>query len=194
MPLQRVRVDWTGFKGAPGFSNHYFSPGTPPPLTALRTFYEALKAFLPTGTTLTYPGAGDVINETTGTVTDSWTTAAPATTVGTGAGVYSGTSGFLVEWLTSTVLDGRRPRGKTFIVPVISTCLATDGTLSDTNVATVKAAADAFVAATTGQFFVWHRPIKNPDPPHNVTRLGGVAAVTGTLVPDKQMVLRSRRQ
>ncbi len=193
MALQRVKTTWTGFKGAPGYANFYFAPGTPPPLAALRTFFEAVKAFLPTGLTIAYPGSGDIINETTGTITDAWSTTPPANTVGTGGTTYMGPVGIVVEWTTATVVDGRRPIGKTFLVPAPIAILQADGTVVDTTVAAVKAAADTFVGATASQFFVWHRPVKDPLPPHSITRLGGLAAVTGSRVPDLQAVLRSRR-
>jgi hypothetical protein len=194
MPLQRVRTVWTGFKGAPGYSNFYFAPGTPPPLAALRTFFEGVKLYLPTGLTIAYPASGDIINETTGTITDAWSTTPPANTVGTGGTTYIGPAGIQVQWTTSTVLDGRRPLGKTFLVPAPTAIVQTDGTVIDAIVAAVKAAADVFVGATASQFFVWHRPVRDPEPPHSITRLGGIAAVTGSRVPDIQVVLRSRRQ
>lgn len=193
MSLQRVRVVWTGFKGAPGYSNFYFAPGTPPPLNALRTFFEAVKANIPLGVVITYPGTGDIISEVNGAITDSWTASAPAVTTCTGSGTYTGPAGIVVEWLTSTVIDGRRPIGKTFLVPCSTTVIQNDGTISDAILTSVKAAADVFVGATASQFFVWHRPVKDPNPPHTVTRLGGVAAVTSTRVPDLQAVLRTRR-
>lgn len=194
MPLQRVKTEWSGFKGAPGFANFYFSVGTPPPLTALRTFFEGVKSFMPTGLTITYPASGDIINETNGQITDAWTTAGVSTTVCTGSSTYSGASGAVVEWRSATVLDGRRPVGKTFLVPLATIQYQSDGTVLDATVSAIKTAADTFVAAVSGQFFVWHRPIRDPEPPHNITRVGAVAAVTSTKVPDMAAVLRSRRQ
>lgn len=193
MSLQRVRLTWTGFKGAPGYSNFYFSPGTPPPLAALRTFFEAVKSFFPVGLTIAYPSTGDVISEVTGQITDSWTTSGVADTAGSGLSSYVGPAGAVVEWQTATVLDGRRPLGKTFLVPMNTAQFQSDGTLTDATRTAIQTAGAAFVSTTAGQFFIWHRPIRDPNPPHTVTRLGGVAAVTACRVPDLQAVMRSRR-
>lgn len=155
---------------------------------------DALKVHLPLGLNIAYPGSGDIINEVTGTITDAWSAAPPANTVGTGSGAYSGPSGIVIEWRTATVLDGRRPVGKLFVVPCSTTVYQTDGTIVDSTVAAFKAAADTFVGATAGQFFIWHRPIRDPNPPHSITRVGGLAVVNSTSVPDTAAVMRSRRQ
>jgi hypothetical protein len=194
MPLQRVRVAWTNFSGAPGYSNFYSSVGTPPPLAAIRTFFEAVKTNLPTGLTLTYPGTGDEFNETTGQITGSWVATPPANTVGTGGANYVGPAGVVVEWLTSQVLDGRRPIGKTFLVPLIVSTFESDGSPTSAFVTSASAAAAALVTATLGQLFIWHRPIRDPEPPHSITRIGGLAQISSSRVPDLSAVMRSRRR
>jgi hypothetical protein len=194
MPLQRVRLVMTNFSGAPGTWTFYSSVGAPPPLAAIKTFFEAIKGHLPNAAVITYPGTGDEFNETTGTITGSWTSAPPAVTTCTGAGNTTGASGYVVEWLTSAVVHGRRPIGKTFIVPVATTVLENDGSPSSAALATATTAAAALVTATTGQLFIWHRPVRDPNPPHTVTRLGDVAAINSSRVPDLNAVMRSRRR
>lgn len=193
MPLQRVRLIWSNFSGAPGYSNFYFAPGTPPPLTALRTLFEAIKVDLPTGATITYPGSGDVISEATGQITDSWSATPPANTVGTGGTNYVGTAGYVLEWRCSGVVDGKRPIGKTFIVPVRVAVFDSDGSITSAVLSIAVAASQAFVAATAGQFFVWHRPVRDPGS-GDIIRVGGLAAVTSSSVPDLAVVMRSRRR
>lgn len=193
MPLQRVRVVSSNFGGAPGYYNFYFTVGTPPPLTALRTLFVSMNAYIPTGMTFTYPGTGDIISEATGQITDAWTATPPSTSVGTGAGAYPGGAGLVWEWKTSTVLDGRRPIGKTFLVPLIGSAFDTDGSIAATPLATATSAAAIFVGATSGQFCVWHRPKRNPTT-GAIDRVGGVAVVNSSSVPDLAAIMSSRRR
>jgi len=193
MPLQRVKVVSSNFGGAPGYYNFYFTVGTPPPLTALRTLFFSMNAFIPSGMTFTYPASGDIISEATGQITDAWTATPPSNSTGTGAGAYPGGSGLVWEWKTSTVLDGRRPIGKTFLVPLIGTAFDTDGSLAPTVVSSATSAAAAFVTATAGQFCVWHRP-KRDKVTGDITRVGGVAVVSSSSVPDLAAAMSTRRR
>lgn len=192
MPLNRVRVLWQNWAGAPGYSNFYFQTGFPPPLAALRTFFEAIKTSIPTGLTLVYPAVGDVVNEETGQLTDAWSAAPPANTVGAASGAYAGAAGAVVLWKTSQVIHGRRPMGKTYLVPLSSNSFeATNGSLTSAFLSASQSAVDAFIASASPNFQVWHRPLV--DALGNITRPGGMATVTSGSVPDMSAVMRSRR-
>jgi hypothetical protein len=114
MTMNKVRVLWQNFPGAPGYSNHYVGSAVLAQ-TALRTFYDAIKAFLPTGMTIQIPNTGDQIQEADGSITGAWSGPAQAQVVCTGVGNYAGPAGACVNWRTANVINGRRPMGRTFL-------------------------------------------------------------------------------
>lgn len=192
MTIQRLRVVMSNWPGAPGYINLYETSAVVDH-TPYRTFFNALAALFPTGLTLTFPGSGDIINEGTGAIVGAWTVAAPAPVIGSGAGNYAGGAGAVVDWLTSGVVAGRRPMGRTFLVPITTTFFDTNGSLSAAAISTILAAAQAMIASLGPTFLVWSRPFPGGpggDPP---SRLGTVNPVTSARVPDLAATLRSRR-
>lgn len=187
MTMIRIRAAWQNWPGAPGVSTFYQDPAVAQADAAtVRTFFNALAALLPSGLTVTVPASGDLIEENTGQLSGSWSvTPAPTVVTGTGAGVYAGNAGGVCHWLTSTVVRGRRVRGRTFVVPLIGSAFAADGSLSSSTVTTMAGAASALLAATPNHFVVWNRP--RPGIP------GTKAPATSSSVPDLAISLRSRR-
>jgi len=199
--INRVRVAWTGFTGGPGVSTFYFSESTVPG-GSLRTFFQSFTTFCPNTVTINFPTTGDQIEDSDGTIVGVWTAAptTPITGVG-GATGYSGTSGMCVDWLTGTVVAGRRPMGRTFIVPLASVAYQNDGTISDTLVTSVLAAANTMITAFGDDFLIWSRPFAGraaspgPPPVTEIPARDGLAVpVVGAKVPDLAVVLRSRRR
>lgn len=187
MTLARVNVAWQSWPGAPGVSTFYLDP-TPAQATidSIRTFFNALIALLPSGLTINVPSSGDEISEATGDITGSWSVATTPTTVtGTGAGNYAGNAGAVVHWLTQGVVANRRVRGRTFIVPLVSTAYDTAGSLGSATITTINGAASTFIAANPGLVNVWSRPRPGLS--------GSQNAITSTRVPDLAVSLRSRR-
>jgi hypothetical protein len=190
--IQRVRITWTGFVGGPGVSVFYFSE-TAIPNSGLRTFFNGVSTYLPNVVTINFPQAGDKIEDTTGVITGAWS-AGPTTPV-TGqvaSAAYSGTSGACVDWLTGSVVAGRRPMGRTFLVPLAGSAYQNDGTILEAARTSLTSDAVNLVAAFTPNFLVWSRPLKDED--GAVIRAGTSSPVIGARIPDKAVVLRSRRQ
>lgn len=187
MPLNRVRVAITGVTGLPGVATHYVGTSITD-MSAIRTFWDSVKSVFPTGVQIQVPNTGDVIIDDSGQITGSWAGAAQAVIAATGgAGSWNPTTGPMVRWNTPQVVDGRRPIGKTFLVPSMTSVIGTNGQLSSSIVTTVQSAATALIVALGGELKIYHRP--KGDPPH-----GGVACtVTAGTVSNKVMVLRSRR-
>lgn len=193
--MLRVVAQWSGFTGAPGFSNFYFAgPGETAAAAQaaandVRTFFAALINDLPAGVTITVSPIVAVINPGDGVLSDEITVAtAPASVVGTGAGAYAAPVGAVVNWRTSTVVAGRRLRGRTFLVPLQGGSFQTDGTLATGALGIIRGAAATLATVNTGapiELVVWHRPVNNAG--------GSTAVVTSSFVPDKAAVLRSRR-
>lgn len=194
--LNRVRVALTGFPGAPGVMTLHTNNALTF-LGPLRSFLSDMTVYLPTNFLLTIQGDGDVFESSTGTISGTWTAAAGDPVVGTAGGGYQGASGIMAEWRTDAFLSGRRLKGKTFFVPATNSIFTVDGTLENLVLADIRAKAATFVAATAGNFVVWQRPrparAASGTLPALPARIGGYGTVSSSRVPDKSIVLRSRR-
>lgn len=195
--LARMRVAWTGFNGGPGVSTFYgLTGGTS--LGALHTFFDSIKGVIPGAVHLQIEGEGEFIDDATGEVTDLWVDEEPAEIVGGGEGSYAGPVGAAIRWTTDSVVDGARLKGHTFIVPLFGNAYDNSGTLSPAVLTTLGDAAAALVAANAGgDLVVWHRPrmarAADGSRPAITARAGSHGLITGSSVPDKAAVLRSRR-
>ena len=198
-PILKVSSKWTGFSGAPGYSNFFFQNnfGTAPStderqkaIAATDSFWMAVLPLLPNTVTITVQSDVEVIEETTGMLIDVMSGPALTSRVGTGGvGAYSGASGAVLTWRTNGVRNGRRVRGRTFLVPLAIGAYQNDGTLADTARTTLGTAANSLItpAAGTPPFNVWARPSAKG------ASDGNSYEVVGSSVPDMAAVLRSRR-
>lgn len=187
MTLNRVRVAITGATGLPGVATFHFNSSTTD-MGALRTFWDAVKANFPNTVTISIPNVGDQISDDSGQITGAWAGPQQTNVVGTGGvGGYLSTAGTMIRWTTPQVVNGRRPIGKTFLVPAITSQFSPSGTITSASVTAFTTAAQALVVAYAGEMKIYHRPTGTP--PH-----GGVACtiINGVCI-NKQVVLRSRR-
>lgn len=185
MAIDRGIVTWSGISTGPGYTVMYARPGGSF-MTDVRTFFENLKSYIPNGVTLSFPGSGDTIDETTGLLTGTWTGAAISNVVGTGVAANAAGVGANVTWLTNGVVAGRRVRGRTFIVPLSLDAYENDGTLLTTFRNLLLGEAGALVTAGAGDFVVWHRPVGGAG--------GSAHDVVDRRVTDVVSVLGSRRR
>lgn len=191
--MNRARVAWTNFSGAPGLSTFYLGSSTVD-MTALRTFFDSIKSLLPNSVTIQVPSSGDQLNDTTGTITGVWTGPAQTSVTGNGGVIgYAGGSGAVVEWLTGLIVGGRRPIGKTFIVPLIAAAYDSNGTLASTTLTTLQNAANALVVAYAGELKIFSRPFTPPAGSSKPPRVGVAAQIVAARIPDLAAVLTSRR-
>lgn len=192
MAIYRVTVRWMGFQGAPGYSNFHFheqagSPGARDGWERVFAFFNGVNSLFPTDVTYLAEGEVAVLDETTGMVTDYQTVSEnPQPGNGGSTGGYSAASGAVVTWNTNGVRNGRRVRGRTFLVPLGGNSYQSDGTLTSSAISTINEAAEELVGdGFDSGFSVYSRPSTGGD--------GGVYPVTGFRVPDMAAVLRSRR-
>lgn len=178
--VDQVRVAWGNFPGQPAVSTFYFGTADAVQLGNLKSFFDAMTLMLPSGTTITYPSSGMRIDTSTGQPVSAWSATPPAASTMTGTSSYSGVSGAVVNWKTGVFLNGREVRGKTFLVPLVVGCYDTTGTINNTNLGQITAAATT-LAGRVGGPQVYSR------------KYATVAPMTGVSVPDKAVVLRSRR-
>lgn len=184
--IQRVRVALTGFPGGPGVATFYALDGQALQ-TPVHDLFGRLLAKFPSTVTFTVEVGGDIIDPLNGDLMGAWVGAPTSVITGTGTGVYSAPAGVAVNWLTTSVLHGRRLRGRTFMVPLIGNAFATDGSIDATTLASILGSAQQFVVDAATNLVVWHRPNTA------LGRTGGYGAVTAATVNDKAAVLRSRR-
>lgn len=192
MAIQRVTSVWTGFAGAPGYTNFYFmgdaETGGIQANFSVRMFWQEIRDRIPAGVTIATEAEHANIDESTGTITSYYTPEheGAMSVAGSAAGGYSAPSGAVVGWNTDTVRAGRRVRGRTFIVPLGGNAYQSDGTLNPGVQTAIQDAANDLIASTLGnELVVWARPVNGA---------GGVAApVVSARVPDMGAVLRSRR-
>lgn len=193
----RVVVNWTGFNGGPGFTNLYFrTAGSTAVLltdaqdavTKVDAWVSALSNHLPSSVTVRVDPTVTEMNEQTGAQIGFLPTTAPAAHPGGDGGGYSAASGACFNWYTSGVRNGRRVRGRTFIVPLGGTKYDSTGTLAATTLTAYQNATATLLAnVTSSRLHVWSRP-SGPGASD-----GQAHPVEFYTLPDKAAILTSRR-
>lgn len=192
MTISRVTAQWTGFNGAPGYTNFYFRDLADSDQAFLArnqvsAFFNSIKTYLPSVVSVTTQNPIDVIDEATGQIVGFGPSSetVPIVVGGSTRG-YSGASGAVVSWETDGVRNGRRVRGRTFLVPLSSSAYDESGTLTAEVQTAIQDAATGLVTDTSVlEMLVWSRPKAGS---------GGEAhVITSARVPDMAAILRSRR-
>lgn len=195
----RVKINWSGFTGAPGYTNLHFEPAVEADpvtqgtvddaVTKVDTFLNAFQPLFPPPVVTGVANTIEELDEQSGNIEKFWTGTPAAANAGTSAtGIYAGGSGVCVNWLTGDVWNGRRVRGRTFMVPIGGDALTNDGTIDNTRLTAFRAAADGLRAEAGLSHLVVYR---RPDP--NLIIDGGAYRVTASNITDKLAQLRSRR-
>lgn len=196
MNITRITARWDGFPGAPGYSNFYFASGL---LDGgllgdesrqfglrVRNAFAGMAAALPSSVRIEIDQDAVVLDSDTGVAQEFVSMDAIDDVSGQTNDDFAGPVGAVVTWRTNDLRNGRRIRGRTFLVPLASVCFESDGTLDSTWRDTINDfAEDIRGDAGEGDFGVWSRPVNGS---------GGVfASVVAHSVPDMAAVLRSRR-
>lgn len=195
--MLRCKINWTGFIGAPGYTNLYFTEFNDNGYTQAHadgamaktsTFLGQIRDFLPTGVTIGADPTVEIVQTDTGDLVGFFTTAPTNNGVGALSGTYSAASGACISWGTNGVRNGRRIRGRTFIVPLANAAYEANGTLAAATQSALLSYANALKATGgTGDFGIWSRP-SGPGATDGVWYPAETASVK-----DKAAVLRSRR-
>lgn len=200
--MLRVRSEWSGFSGAPGFTNFFFrdfTAGTPggddfdtaaAQAATAKTFqfWDGIQNLLPTVVRIDVDSQVDVIESTSGDLVNSFSPLPEAPVAGDAAGPYSGASGAVINWRTAGIRNSRRIRGRTFIVPLSNGAYGSDGQLTPATRGTLQTAANA-LASSNGfpDLGVFARPSSS------TVEDGDWSVVTSASVPALAAILRSRR-
>jgi hypothetical protein len=198
LEIARVTTKWTGLAGGIGYTNLYYrdfeTVGIDQAIVngsvqRTDTWNAAISANVPTGITLEIEPTVAIINAEDGVLQRFMNHVIATQRPGSGTGAYSAASGACVNWYTAGVRKGRRIRGRSFLVPFAGASLATNGTLDDTKLNTLRTATNTLVTSQTtpGDLGVWARPTTKgaTDGVWNV--------VNSFTIPDKAAILRSRR-
>jgi hypothetical protein len=196
--MARVTINWTGFLGAPGYTNLYFSEFTTggditqtvvdDAVDRTHTWIQAWDDGLPNTVTLTIDPSVEVIEDTTGDLLRFYTATPGTPNVGGSTMPYSAASGACINWYTDGVRNGRRVRGRSFMVPIGSNGMENNGTLNGTALGTWRTATDLLIASFENSTLgVWSRP-SAPAATDGIWH-----KTTSMTIPDKAAVLRSRR-
>lgn len=186
---------WNGWPGSPGYTNfHLMQPELDTTLalrdaaaTRVRNFFQAFINYIPAPVTITYPSEMEVFDTTTGELLRTEPITGLSATVCGGTGNWSAAAGACINWSTSLVVNNRKLRGRTFIVPLASSVFSTDGTLSDSPRGNMLIAAQALISEQNNFVLgIWRKPSAT-------VPTGSAAQVASASINDKTAVLRSRR-
>lgn len=194
--IARIRVALTNFPGAPGVATFYALDG-PAAMTPMQAMWDGLKASLPYNMNIKVQSYGDIINPVNGDLVDGWNGDDQDMLTGADAANYPGPAGAIISWVTDTIVDGHRLKGRTYLVPLGGGSYQGDGSINATNVATLSGFAFEMIQAGEGNFVTWHRPrlakAADGSRPAVEARDGSYGVIVGAGVVDKTVVLRSRR-
>jgi len=191
--IMRYKLTWALPSGGPGVTTLFAFPDT-----TEQVFADGARAFmsdalqvatahdaLPTGCSIQGDSIVDNIEVTDGTLASAVPVTAPVVINGNATGSYSAPSGAVITWLTGLVHQGRRVRGRTFLVPIANQQLDTNGTLGSAFLTNLRNAGAAYIASAVNPC-VWARPDQG-------TTNGAAFSIAAASVADKVAVLTSRR-
>lgn len=153
-------------------------------VTAFRAFFNSVASILATGVQISFPTAGQTIDEASGEVNGVWTVGAVSSVSGSGGAAFTNGVGCRVKWLTIGIVGGRKVTGSTFLVPISNPNFEGAGNITAAALSVVSAAAST-LAATPNALRIYSR--KSAD------HVGISWPVLGSNVPDQVSWLRSRR-
>lgn len=188
MRLNRLVLAWSGPQvvgGGVTVLHFEGAEGAVPDVAAIKSAVTTLAAVIPAGVTITVPSSGDVIEDTTGELVDVWAGSGGGAVAGSGPSNTAAGVGACIGWYTGGIVNGRRLRGRTFVVPLTVNAYDLDGTLTASSLGVVQSFATALLAS--GGLAVWHRPT-------TTTSTDGTSyGVLSQRVKDKVAILTSRR-
>lgn len=197
MPLWRVQTSFTGAGVVGGGLSTMYFDGAGLALdahSAVAAFWTACAPIVQSDLVGAVTSEVALIDETDGSLL--LIEAAPLTAIdftGTGEVAALATQG-LMRWRTSTIIDGREIRGRTFI-PAVPEAFSVAGRPNASYITTLNGAAQGLGDDPDSVLVVWRRP-READPeadPPVTARPGNFGIVTAVSAWTEFAVLRSRR-
>lgn len=191
MPAE-YRALWNVPGGGAGYSTFYSTAPVSPAdaqafANAVAAFFGDVDTFIPSNVTISFDSEVRYLQDASGQLVAVQNVTPPAQVPGVAAGAYAAGAGARIDWRTSSIVNGRRVVGRTFLVPIIGSSFESDGTIVAGTLTALGTAATNYIAALAGvrSAVVWHRPINGAG--------GSIATISSGNVPDKSALLRSRR-
>lgn len=196
--VSTVTAVWQGFTGAPGYSRFNFAElanasAVQAAVNAVRTLMSTHATGMLSGWSISVQSLVQHHDLATGVLTGETTAGTPAAAVNgsvVNTTAYAGGSGLVVNWITGQFWNGRKVRGRTFIVPAVGQ-YSSDGTITSTAQNNWQNAGAAFAATSGITPVVWAKRFDPADPGNQLA--GAAFAITGATVPDRAAQLRTRR-
>lgn len=198
--LVRVKARWQNYQGGPGYSVFHFgsvAPGldlqtmTENSVERVAVFFQSIRMLLPYQLQIQTLNEVDIIDSASGDLLEVRASAAKPAIIsgGTASDNFAAAVGAVVTWRTGGVRNGRRVKGRTFLVPLNGTQFENNGTLRQTAIDTISNNADELYTDTFSVVMgVYARPTSS------TASDGAFHPITSHSVPDMGAVLRSRRQ
>lgn len=196
--MLRIRTELNGWSGGPGLATFYFDPGVAAIDAAMvtgvtgrvRSYFDAFRAFTPTGNTAQVNPVADIVNVQDGSLVGQVSAgSAPSVVVGTGGIQGPAFVCAVGRLVTNSFIGGKRLRGRTYAGPLAAAftdSLAPEGGLT----AAIQGGLVLMNTPAGGPaLVVWSRPRVAPAVPRD----GQIAGVVNTSVSTTFGVLKSRR-
>jgi hypothetical protein len=199
--MLKVKARWHGFTGSPGYSNFFFrewSDGSWSPTNAeasaatdkIHKFFAGIASLFPASVNIQVENDVEIIEDTDGKLQNVLVSTSRANVQGSSTtATFAAAAGAVVTWQTAGVRNGRRVRGRTFLVPTTTAAFEANGSLAGAHINNIGVAANALLAPDPAapDFGVYSRPS------FKGATDGQFQIANGFRVPDMAAVLRSRR-
>jgi hypothetical protein len=195
----RYRSVWSGWAGAPGYTNLYATSDLGHQAMAdsvhafLQDFVSATTPgqYLPTGVKIQCDPTVSVLDPANGDAVDELGVTMPVVITGADTLPWSAPSGACIGWKSSQFRKGRRVSGRTFVVPLGGSAYQVDGTLEPAFLSQAQTAINVYLADSAIAQVIWKRPVGVKGQPP--TTPGEFVPIIAAAVRDQAAVLRSRR-
>lgn len=186
MPAEMI-TRWSGPGSTPKLTIMYFDPGAD--MQLVRSSWAAalndISIRLSENISWTIDTEGRELNTETGQLEGFWSDNTTQSGSGDGVGdILPDATQALIRWGTTTVIDGRRLQGRTFL-PGLTEDASEGGNLMAVTASDIQEAMQTFVDVETISFRIWHRPVNGAG--------GAVAPVRTATVWQEFAVQRGRR-
>lgn len=160
--LNRVRTVWTGVPGTPWYTNMYFltddtDGAASDQVSAVDQFWTDLSGNIHADADWVVQGEVIQIDETSGAITGARTVpSVPGSGVASGDLLPRATQG-LVQWRTTTVVNGRFVRGHTFIPGLVESLNVAGGVPAAAFVTIMQNAGESLIDNVTLPLVIWSK-------------------------------------
>lgn len=187
--VMKYRVFWQVPNAGPAMSTFHLEGQAPaaapqPIADAFHTFFDAIKTYLPDEVGVSFDNEVTDHVTASGQLVGSFPVTPPTTVAGSGVSTWAGGAGGRLVWSTGRIINGRRVRGSTFLVPFTSSAFASSGRLNSAAIALVNGSASTLRTSLNSNgspLCVWSAPVSGRPGTTSIVDGHGLDEVAGTL-------------